>query len=403
MIHRIYEKVINKHLQTRRQMLFLVGARQVGKTTLSKLCADKTENFHYLNWDDVDVKDIITQGTSVLAKHCQLGELYSNKSIVVFDEIHKYPNWKNFLKGFFDLYEDKVHIIVTGSARLDVYQKGGDSLMGRYIPYHIHPLSLRELIDSVRDDALIATTQKMDEKVFQRLIKFGGFPEPYSLQDTSFSNQWLSLRQQQVLYEDIQEVSHIRDTANLKLFAELLSLQVGQELNYSSMAKKIGVSNDSIRSWAKVLSEFYYCFTIAPWHKNVSRSLTKQPKVYLWDWSNIQDKGARYENLVASHLFKAVSWFNDLGIAKMGLYYIRTKDQEEVDFLLLKDGKPWFLVEVKSSTNASLSRHLIKFHQQLKTEHAFQVVFDKSYVNKDVFTIDEPMIIPVENLLVQLV
>lgn len=403
MVHRIYEAIISKHIATRRQMLFLVGARQVGKTTLSKWCADKTENFHYLNWDDVDVKDIITKGTAALGKYCRLGELYSNKSIVVFDEIHKYPNWKNFLKGFFDLYEDKVHIIVTGSARLDVYQKGGDSLMGRYIPYHIHPLSLRELMDAHRDEHLIVPTCSVDKMVFDRLIEFGGFPEPYSLQDPSFSKQWLNLRQQQVLYEDIQEVSHIRDTANLKLFAELLSLQVGQELNYSNMAKKIGVSNDSIRSWAKVLSEFYYCFTIAPWHKNVSRSLTRQPKVYLWDWLSVNDQGARYENLVASHLFKVINWFNDLGIHDLGLFYIRTKDQEEVDFLIVKDGKPWMLVEVKSSSGAHLSKHLVKYHEQLQTEHAFQVVFDKPYVDKDVFQIYEPMIIPVQNLLVQLI
>ena len=394
MLNRIYDDIIKQHLLKRRQMLFLVGARQVGKTTLSKSCTKLTENLCYLNWDDTDTKNLITNGTKSVAEYCKLDTLYDKKPIIIFDEIHKYPNWKNFLKGFFDTQEGKAHIIVTGSARLDVYQKGGDSLMGRYLPYRIHPLSISELSQE---------TKATKKDLLKQLLTFGGFPEPFVSKDAAFLQQWQTLRQQQILFEDIREVSHIRDTANLQLYAQLLSLQAGQELNYSNMAKKICVSHESIRSWTKVLSEFYFCFTIQPWHKNISRSLIKQPKVYLWDWSCINDFGAKCENLVASHLLKAVHWYSDSGLAKLELFYIRTKDQEEVDFLIIKNNKPWLLVEVKSSIKTSLSKTLIKYHKELKTEHAFQVGFDGEYISKDIFTLKDPIIIPIENLLSQLI
>jgi predicted AAA+ superfamily ATPase len=356
-----------------------------------------------LNWDDVDTKQLILKGTQAIVDMCGLDRLYEKKSIIVFDEIHKYPGWKNFLKGFFDTQGSKTQIIVTGSARLDVYQKGGDSLMGRYLSYRIHPLSVAELANPKGSEKLIQEAQPIQKPIVEKLLKFGGFPEPFITEDTAFLQQWQTLRQQQMLYEDIHEISHIRDTANLKLYAQMLSFQVGQELNYSNMAKKVGVSHESIRTWTNVLSEFYYCFTIQPWHKSIARSLIKQPKVYLCDWSSVSDVGARYENVVASHLLKMMHWYNDLGLAKLSLCYIRTKDQEEVDFLMLKDEKPWFLVEVKSSMKAPLSSSLKKFHQTLKTEHAFQVGFDGQYIKQDIFKLHEPIIVPVQNLLTQLV
>lgn len=403
MLTRIYENIIEQHLLRRRQMLFLVGARQVGKTTLGHACAKFTDQLYYLNWDDVDVKQLILRGTKAIAEHCQLDRLHAKKPIIIFDEIHKYTEWKNFLKGFFDTYGEKAHIIVTGSSRLDVYQKGGDSLMGRYIPYRIHPLSVSELLNAQLGASLVQETKPVPEGMLQKLLDFGGFPEPFVAEDPDFMRQWHTLRQQQVLYEDIHEISQIRDVANLRLYAQMLALQVGQELNYSNMAKKLAVSHESIRSWTNVLNEFYYCFTIQPWHKNVARSLIKQPKVYLWDWSAVDDTGARYENLVASHLLKAVHWYNDKGLAHIELNYIRTKDQEEVDFLVVKDGQPWFLVEVKASLSVSLSKSLVKYHNELGTEHAFQVGFDSNYIAKDIFTLNEPTIVPVENLLSQLV
>jgi len=187
-----------------------------------------------------------------------------------------------------------------------------------------------------------------------------------------------------------------------KMFT-LLCSQSGQVTRYSTLAKQVRVSVDTIRRWLTVLESFYHCFRIRPWHSNIAASLRKEPKTYLWDWSQVVDRGARNENFVASHLLKAVHWWTDTGIGQFDLYYLRTKDQKEVDFLVTQDGKPWFLVEVKSSANQTMNKHLYWAQQKTGAQHAFQVVMDLPFVDADCFAFEEPVKIPVESLLMLLV
>ena len=138
---RIYEAVLEEHLHDNRQMAFLTGPRQCGKTTLAKSLSDK-----YFTWDDLATRRLVAGDAAGLADAAGLGIASNRRTIITLDEIHKFVRWKSFLKGFFDLYEDRMRLIVTGSARLDIYKRGGDSLMGRYFLYHMHPLGVAELV-----------------------------------------------------------------------------------------------------------------------------------------------------------------------------------------------------------------------------------------------------------------
>lgn len=403
---RIYESLIQEHFQQYTQMLFISGPRRVGKTTISLAKEKFNKNFLYLNWDNQEHRQIIISNSGKIPSMLNLDKLQTkaiSKPIIIFDEIHKYRKWKNFLKGFFDTYGEQVRIIVTGSSKLNIFIKGGDSLMGRYFPYRIHPFSVAECVSTDLIKQEIRKPKLINSDTFQALFNFGGFPEPFIKQDRQFFNRWKRLRKEQLFREDIRDLTRIHESSQLEILAELIQQQAGQLVNYSNLANKTNVTVDTIQRWFKTLGAFYYCFTIKPWTKNISRSLLKGPKVYLWDWSDITDIGAKAENFVASHLLKAVHCWTDCGLGDYGLYFLRDKEKREVDFLVTKDHKPWFIVEVKHSSNSSLNKNLFVFQQQTKAAHAFQVAFDMKPVVQDCFAHHKPIIVPVQTLLSQLV
>ena len=401
-MNRIYKAIIQDHFEHDQQMLFFIGPRQAGKTTVSLMAEELTDRFTYLNWDNLDNRAIILKGPANVAEHIGLNKLSSKLPVVVLDELHKYGKWKNFLKGFFDLYKGKVNIIVTGSSRLDVYRKGGDSLMGRYFLYRLHPLTLAEL-NRVSLPEQEIHKPILNPKDFEKLSEYGGFPEPFIKHNKRFSNRWKSLRQRQLVREDIRDLSRIQELGQMEFLVEVLKHQSGRLINYSNLAAKVNVSVDTIRRWTKTLQSFFYCFSVQPWSKNIPRSLLKEPKIYLWDWTSVKDEGYRFENLVACHLLKAVNLWTDLGLGNYELWFVRDKEKREVDFLITRDNHPWFLVEAKLSHKDNISKNLFYFHEKLKTKHAFQVVSDMEYVSKDCFFHSEPIIVPAQTFLSQLV
>lgn len=400
---RIYQEVLKEHFKENRQMVFLIGPRQVGKTTAAQLFAEVTSDFYYFNWDNTDDRQTILEGPKTVATTANLDALRAEKSLIIFDEIHKYDQWKNFLKGFFDLYGSIVHIIVTGSARLDVLHKGGDSLMGRYFPYRIHPFSVAELLDPKIGKGEIRKPKKLSNHAFQTLWQFGGFPEPYLKAKATFYHRWKKLRLKQLIQDDIQSLSQIQHLDRLEVLAELLRLQAGQLTTFQSLSSKLRVSGATIRNWLSVLKNLYYCFEIRPWTKNISRSLLKEPKYYLWDWGWCEDEGARAENFIACHLLKAVHFWTDQGYGDYHLFFLRDKEKREVDFLISKNHQPWFLVEVKNGDNKAISPWLHYFFEKLKPKHAFQVAINMPYVQKDCFLEKRPLIVPASTFLSQLV
>ncbi len=201
----------------------------------------------------------------------------------------------------------------------------------------------------------------------------------------------------------MRDLTRIQELGQIRMLAELIKEQAGELTSYTSYANKINVSVDTVRRWIETLKAFYYCFTIQPWSTNIGRSLIKAPKIYLWDWSFLNDPGARAENFIASQILKAVHFWTDRGLGDYALHFLRDKEKREVDFLVTKDGKPWFLVEAKASNNKSISDSLYYFQTATKAPFAFQVVIDMDYVQKDCFSADKPIIVPAKTFLSQLI
>jgi len=401
-MERIYASVVRDHFAHYRQMIFLNGPRQTGKTTISKSLENSADFFTYLNWDIQEDREQILSGQRNLADFIKLNQLHNN-IIVVFDELHKYLKWKNFLKGFFDAYKDKCHILVTGSQKLNVAQRKGDSLMGRYFPFRVHPFSVAECIRQTLPIEPISKPASMERNLWEALWQFGGYPDPLIKQEQRFLRRWQRLRDEQLLREDIRFLTQIHELSQLEILAELLKRHSGQLTNYTNLSNKINVTTKTIQQWITTLERFYFCFRISPWHKNISRSLLKEPKLYLWDWSGITDIGTKLENFIACHLLKAVNFWTDFGFGQFKLYFIRTKDKHEVDFVVTKDDHPWFLVEAKYSNNQSISDNLYRFQKATKAEHAFQVVYDLDYIDADCFVHKQPVIVPAKTFLSQLI
>ena len=402
-MQRLYQKIIEEHFASHDQMILLSGPRQVGKTTIAKNIMKRAKYHKYLNWDNAFDREQILAGNNTITSNLPIDAILDVRPNIVLDEIHKYSHWKNFLKGFIDEYKGRLDIIVTGSAKLDVYRKGGDSLMGRYFLYRVHPISVAELVKSEILGSAISSPKKIEDDLIKSLLEFGGFPEPFLKQEKKFYNRWQNLRQQQMLKEDIRDLAKIQELAQLEVLANIIKYQAGQLLNYTSLAKKVRVSDQTIRRWINVLESFFYCFTIRPWSKNISRSLIKEPKLYLCDWSIIEDAGARLENFVACHFKKAIDFWNDYGFGNYGLFFLRDKDKREVDFLITDNDKPWALIEVKTSANQPISNNLLHFQEQIKAQYCLQLAFDLPYVEYDFREIKSPKVFPMSTFLSQLI
>lgn len=402
-MHRYLHNQLLKHYERNRQMIFLSGPRQVGKTTMANSIGHMLEGSRYLNWDDLIDRENILKGPESIVKTINLMEFSDSKPLCIFDELHKYQHWRDFLKSFFDKYESKLKFLTTGSASLRVFSRGGDSLMGRYFPYTLHPISVAECNGIDVGGLVNRQPRKIDEDQWQSLWNFGGFPEPFFSADSTFHKQWLSIRSEQLFRDDLRDLTRIQELGQIQALAHILSSQVGELTSYTYLSKSVRVSVDTIRRWVPILEAFHYCFRVKPWFNNVARALRKEPKYYLWDWSQVQDPGAKAENLIASSLLKATNFWTESGKGMFDLHYVRDKQKREVDFLVTRDRTPWFLIEVKSSSKVSLSSSLHYFQDQTNAKHAFQVAMDFDYVERDCFEFQKPVIVPAKTFLAQLI
>jgi len=393
---RIYDQILSDHFANNRQMVFISGPRQVGKTTLCRALSSA-----YLNWDNSDDRRIILKGPAAVAERIGLDELNKSIPVLVLDELHKQVRWKSFLKGLFDVYEKRVRIVVTGSSRLDVFRRGGDSLMGRYFLYRMHPYSVAELLHTSIPADITRPPFPLPEKKWDALWRNGGFPEPYLRNDIRFARRWRSLRHDQLIKEDIREIAQITDLSALEMLSQVLEESSSRQLIYSNFASDIGISPPTVQRWVRLLEQLHFGFTIRPWFTNITKSLRKEPKWFLRDWSGIADTGARAETFVACHLLKAVEGWTDLGLGQFELRYVRDKLKREVDFLVVRDRKPWCLVEVKTS-RAAISESLRYFKTVTKAPYAFQVVIDQPFIDADCFSRTEVTSVPARTLLSQL-
>ena len=381
-------------------MAFISGPRQVGKTTTCRALADA-----YVNWDDYDGRALVLAGPQTLVAELSLDRLAERRPVVMFDELHKFPQWKTFLKGLFDTYGERLRIIVTGSSRLSVYRRGGDSLMGRYFSYRMHPLSVSEVCEVELPQTAVPhrLPRELSDEDYGALWQFGGFPEPYMRRDARFWRRWKNLRFEQFIREDVRDFTQIQQLDQLEVLARLLAADSGRQLVYANLARQIRASIDTVRRWVVALTDLHYGFVVRPWYRNLSRSLRKEPKWYVRDWTLVDDEGLRAETFIACHLLKAVDGWNDLGLGEFQLRYLRDKEGREVDFIVIRDGRPWCLVEAKL-TDTKIGGQLANYQERLGAPFAFQVVVELDHVQADSFAHPgPPLVVPARSFLSQLV
>lgn len=349
-LHRYIVEPVRQDLK--HKMVFVGGPRQVGKTTFAlRLLGPRTDESHpaYFNWDNKIHRERLLRL-----------ELPDNQRLLILDEIHKYAGWRNWLKGYFDTHKSRVSILVTGSARLDYYRKGGDSLQGRYHYYRLHPLSLREVSPECRTGDLAP------------LLRWSGFPEPFLSDSERVWRRWQREHRGRILRDDLRDLEHVKEVTLIENLLTYLPGCVGSPLSVASLSRLAQVAFQTVDRWISILERLYVCFRIAPFGSARVRAVRKEQKLYFWDWSEVPREGPRFENLVAHQLLKYCHWVEDTEGYDMELRFLRDTDKREIDFVVLKEGKPEFAVECKTGERSpSPAAHY--FRQRTSIPRFYQV------------------------------
>lgn len=350
---RYLDELVLKDLTTK--MVVLTGPRQVGKTTLARQLMQLFGNAQYLNWDVLPDRNVLQrQSWNPRAK------------LIVMDEIHKMQDWKGWLKGVVDGRSPEQALLVTGSARMETFRQGGDSLAGRYFAFRLHPFSVREWCEQQH----VAPADALDH-----LLERGGFPEPCLANDSVQADRWRAQYFNDLIREDVLEFSRLHEITTMRLFVELLRERVGSPLSLASIARDLAVSPATLKRYLDILQALFIVFTVQPWHHNIARAILQSPKVYFFDTGLVRgDQGVRLENAVAGMLLKHVHFLQDSAGRTAGLHYIRTKDGAEVDFALSEAGTLAQMIECKWGDNKP-HRGLIRFAEQFPDAESVQIVY----------------------------
>jgi predicted AAA+ superfamily ATPase len=351
------------------KMVFLAGPRQVGKTTFARDLIGAAYPSTYFNWDKIAERQKALKG-----------QWPPESRLIILDEFHKYKRWKNWLKGEYDTQSGRYKFLLTGSARLDLYRRGGDSMMGRYHLWRMHPFSVAELrskIPAAEPGKELVFSQTQSDREMETLLRYGGFPEPFLKQGDRFLRRWHGERMERLFKEDVRDLTQIQDLGNLSLLAELLPQRASSIVSINNLAQDLQVNFRTVARWLDAFETFYYCFRLPPFRTRRIAAVRKEKKLYLWDWSQIGEPGARLENLAASHLLKFCHWLRDWGGWPVDLTFVRDSTGRETDFLVANGGKPWFAVEVKNSERPR-SKHLLYFKEKLGIPFCYQIATGES-------------------------
>lgn len=359
--NRYIEKSVLDDLKDK--MVFIGGPRQTGKTSLAKYFLMKNKQDltkWYMNWDALEDRELIMAET-----------FPSGKGLLVLDEIHKYSDWRRMVKGLYDKRGDELDILVTGSARLDYYRRGGDSLQGRYHYYHLFPFTLSELGDP-------------DFSTLMDLFKYGGFPEPFIKASEKESRRWSREYRFHMVREDLRDLEQIQNIDAIEKMVYRLPELVGSPLSLNALREDLGVSHQSVSRWMIMLENLYMVFRIYPFGAPKIRAVKKEAKHYHIDWTLIEDEGSRFENMIACHLLKWCCFIQDTQGFDMELRYFRDVDKREVDFVIVKDGRPIYFIECKAG-DRDFNPALRYLKQRFPEVEACQIFLKKGrdHINKD--------------------
>lgn len=352
-----------------RQMRFISGPRQSGKTTIARNFLD-SQNLGklYFNWDLREIKDKYK-----IEPYFFETALYDSKKgkklpWICLDEIHKMPKWKNILKDYFDKFENYCRFIITGSARLDWFRKSGDSLAGRYFLFKLFPLSLSEAAGkpiklTTKEEKAVEFIEKRistvnyEQNAMDQLLNYSGFPEPFLKARDNFHLRWQNDMVDHLIREDIRDLTRIFEIENVATLIQLIPERVGSPLSLNALKEDVGVSYTAIKNAISAMQLTYVIFLVPPYSQRIARSIKKEKKCYFYDWSRCADSAKRFENYVALELKIMLELWNDNGIADFELFYVRTKDGKETDFLITKNNIPWCFFEAKLKDDPIASHH----------------------------------------------
>lgn len=382
----IYQRLW-KDLAAEKNMIFLSGPRQVGKTTFIKdIIAREHPHTTYFNWDIVDNKKTLLNDPYFFQSMDVDGP---GRPLVILDEIHKYRSWKNYLKGVYDKFHDRFAFAVLGSGRLDTAKRTGDAMTGRFLEMHLFPFTAAELSGAVMDirQFLKDPFSGMDMvdaarcvQVWEELFNLGGFPEPFLSGKESTWRRWSANYGRQIIREDMRSLNDIKLVDDVETLFSLLPTRVGSPVSVNNLAGDLQVSFPTVKNWLDLFDHFYLTFRISPWTQKVSRAILKEKKLYLFNYPLIKDAAARFENMVALELLRAVRSWNEWGWGDFGLHYLRNKEKKEADFLIAKDRSPFLLIETKL-TDTTPTPSLLAFQSILKVP-AVQLVHTPGTVRR---------------------
>jgi predicted AAA+ superfamily ATPase len=347
------------------KMVLLAGPRQCGKTTLAMGLVDQRAGA-YFSWD-----------APAHRRSLQSGALPEDAKLWVFDELHKWRSWRNWLKGVYDLNRRRHEILVTGSGRLDYYSHGGDSLQGRYLLHRLHPFTLGEVlgtrVSDDPDDWLAAGGNVAGaQEALDQLLRLGGFPEPYVSGSDRRAARWRLGYGDRLVREELRDLERLRDLDKIELLFQRLPELVGSVLSLNALREDLEVAFETVKTWTLALERLYAVFRLSPWGPPRIKAVKKEQKLYFWDWGHVAAEPARLENLVVAHLVRLTHWLEDVHGERAEVRFARDVVGHEIDAVVLRKGRPWLAVEVKTE-DRPLDPGLKYFLERARVPYAFQL------------------------------
>lgn len=367
--------MIKRHLESLcldpsvgRQMRFVTGPRQSGKTTLARHILSLNESSElYFNWDLREVRDTHKSDYGFIESPLRNTSSRGRFPWVCFDEIHKMPKWKNILKGYYDKYENDCRFMVTGSARLDWFRRAGDSLAGRYFLFRLNPLTLSEVaghtpLEPARDEGALEFIERKlsrspsKQDLLDQLLHYSGFPEPFLRGDEAFYRRWQRDMVDYLTREDVRDLTRIMAVEHVATLMQIMPERVGSPLSLNALTEDVEASYTAVKNAVSAMQLTYAAFLISPYHQRIARAVKKERKAYFYDWGRALDPAKRFENYVSVELGAMIGLWHDKGIGDFELMYVRTRDGKETDFLVTWNRRPWCLFEAKLQDD-TIARH----------------------------------------------
>lgn len=336
--------------------LLLIGARQVGKSTLFKQITDTlTDEVLWLNCDQEEARSVLSN-QSLNTIRLLLGDY----KVIVIDEAQRVTNIGLTLKLITDNFPDK-QLLVTGSSSLDLHNHLNEPLTGRKLEYYLYPISVSEIY---KNKGLIATKELLPHQLIYGSypdVLFSSLPPEKTLQELTDS----------YLYKDILEIEGIRKSAVLSKLLVALAVQIGSEVSYNELAKTVGIDSKTVEKYIDILEKCFIVFRLSSFSRNIRTELNKSKKIYFYDLGirnavlNMfapidyrQDIGALWENYFIVERLK----FNHYADRVVNTYFWRTTEKQEIDYIEERNGE-LHLFEIKWNVNKKNTKFPNQFIQ----------------------------------------